>query len=161
MSSYPSLKYFLFSLEALDILLTDRGLPVIHSASPCQQRLTVSILADWVCQRAVRNCLSISKTNTLARCSLLFSFSTIILLPMVWYINSNAKPISDIPSFDVERAPSSSRPLSCNFVHRYHRSSSSNVYTLISRRSSMTPLVVPQCPKADSWIRQLIANQLR
>jgi hypothetical protein len=37
MSSYPALKYSLFNLEALDVLLTG----VIHSATPFQQRLTL------------------------------------------------------------------------------------------------------------------------
>lgn len=55
MPSYLVLKYFLFNLEALDVLSTViRGQCVIDSASPFQQRLTVSILADWVRQRAVR-----------------------------------------------------------------------------------------------------------
>ena len=141
MSSYPVFKYFLSASK----FLTFFSLNCQRSRHSFSLSLSAEANCIYFGRLSSSTCREdyypYLKTNTLARSSAFFSFPRSSFLPMVWYINPNAKPVSDIPSFDVERAPSSSRLVSCTFAHRYYRSPSSHVHPFISRRSLMTPFV--------------------
>ena len=141
---------FLFSLKA--VRSTDTGLGVIQSVS--QQRLTVSILADWVRQRAVRITIHIQNQPF---GSVFSPFLHFHVHPFYrWYgkLTQMLNQFLTCPPLMSNRAPSSSRPLSYNFAHWY-RNPSSHVYPFISRRSSITPLAVPQYPKAEHGVGQI------